>query len=73
MEEIEEIKKYMIVQLIRNKMLDNYRIRDRYFHVVTDETGLATSSKIYSFLLYKNLIALHNCGIILKVLYSNVT
>lgn len=46
--EIEQIIKYMINKLIRNKMLDKYKIRDRYYHVVIDGTGLATSKKKYN-------------------------
>lgn len=47
-EEIKQIRKYMITRLIRSKMLDKYRIRDRYFHVVIDGTGLASSRKKYN-------------------------
>lgn len=47
-EEIEQIRKYMVTRLIRNKMLDKYKIRDKYFHVVFDGTGLATSKKKYN-------------------------
>lgn len=47
-EEIEQIRKYMITRLIRNKMLDKYKIRDKYFHIVFDGTGLATSRKKYN-------------------------
>lgn len=47
-EEIEQIRKYMIVRLIRSKMLDKYKIRNRYFHIVVDGTGLATSRKKYN-------------------------
>ena len=47
-EEIEEIRKYMINRIIRSKMLDKYKIRDRYYHVVIDGTGLAASKKKYN-------------------------
>ena len=47
-EEIEQIRKYMITRLIRNKMLDKYKIRDKYFHVVFDGSGLAASRKKYN-------------------------
>lgn len=47
-EEIQKIVKYMINKLIRNKMLEKYKIRDKYYHVVVDGTGLATSRKKYN-------------------------
>lgn len=47
-EEIEKINKYIINRLIRSKVLDKYRIREKYFHVVVDATGLATSRKKYN-------------------------
>ena len=47
-EEIEEIIKYMINRMIRNKMFQNFRIRDKYYHIVVDGTGLATSRKKYN-------------------------
>lgn len=47
-EEIEQIRKYMITRLIRNKMLDRYKIRGQYYHVIVDGTGLATSRKKYN-------------------------
>lgn len=46
--EIEKINKILITKMIRNKMLDKFRIRDRYFHIVIDGTGLATSRKKYN-------------------------
>ena len=46
--EIEEIRKYMIVKMIRNKMLEKYKIREKYYHIVVDGTGLATSRKKYN-------------------------
>lgn len=47
-EEIEEIIKYMINKMIRNKMLKKYKIRGQYYHIVVDGTGLATSKKKYN-------------------------
>ena len=47
-EEIEKIKKYMINRLIRSKMLEKYKIRGKYYHVVVDGTGLATSRNKYN-------------------------
>ena len=29
-------------------MLDKYKIRDKYYHIVVDGTGLATSRKRYN-------------------------
>ena len=46
--EIEEIRKYMIVKMIRNKMLSKYKIRGQYYHIIVDGTGLATSRKKYN-------------------------
>ena len=46
--EIEEIRKYMIVKMIRNKMLEKYKVRGKYYHIVVDGTGLATSRKKYN-------------------------
>ena len=47
-EELEKINKYIINRLIRSKVLDKYRIRGRYFHIVVDGTGLATSKRKYN-------------------------
>ena len=47
-EELEEIRKYMINKMIRNKMLDRYKIRDKYYHIIVDGTGLATSRRRYN-------------------------
>lgn len=47
-EEIEKIRKYMITKLIRGKIIQKYKIRDRYYHVIVDGTGLATSRKKYN-------------------------
>ncbi len=46
--EIEQIRKYMIVKMIRNKMLEKYKIRGQYYHIIVDGTGLATSKKKYN-------------------------
>ena len=46
--EIEEIRKYMIVKMIRNKMLSRFKIRGQYYHIIVDGTGLATSRKKYN-------------------------
>ena len=46
--EIEEIRKYMIVKMIRNKMLTKFKIRGQYYHIIVDGTGLATSRKKYN-------------------------
>ncbi len=46
--EIEEIRKYIISKIIRGKIVEKYKIRDRYYHVVVDGTGLATSRKQYN-------------------------
>ena len=43
--EIEKINKILITKMIRNKMLDKFRIRDRYFYIAIDGTGLAASRK----------------------------
>ncbi len=47
-EEIEKIRKYMITKLIRGKIIEKYKIRDRYYHVIVDGTGLATSRRKYN-------------------------
>ena len=47
-EEIEKIRKYMITKLIRGKIIQKYKIRDKYYHVIVDGTGLATSKKKYN-------------------------
>lgn len=46
--EIEKIRKYMITRMIRSKMLDKYKIRGQYYHIIVDGTGLATSKKKYN-------------------------
>ena len=47
-EEIEKIRKYMINKLIRGKIIQRYKIRDRYYHIIVDGTGLAASRKKYN-------------------------
>ena len=47
-EEIEEIRKYMITKLIRGKIIKKFLVRDKYYHIVVDGTGLATSRKKYN-------------------------
>ncbi len=47
-EELEEIRKYMIVKMLRSKMLERYKVRGKYYHVVVDGTGLASSRKKYN-------------------------
>lgn len=44
-EEIEEIRKYIITRLIRGKIIKKFLVRDRYYHIIIDGTGLATSRK----------------------------
>ena len=46
--EIEEIRKYMIVRLIRGKIIKKFLVRDKYYHIIVDATGLATSRKKYN-------------------------
>lgn len=46
--ELEEIRKYMIIRLIRSKMLQKYKIRGKYYHIIIDGTGLATSRTKYN-------------------------
>lgn len=46
--EIEEIRKYMIVKMIRGKMLEKYKIRGKYYRIIVDGTGLARSRKKYN-------------------------
>ena len=47
-EELEEVRKYMINQMIRSKLIKKYLVRDRYYHIIIDGTGLATSRKKYN-------------------------
>lgn len=46
--EIEEIRKYMITKLIRGKIVNKFLVRDKYYHIIVDGTGLATSRKKYN-------------------------
>ena len=47
--ELEEIPHCdTINELIRGKIIQKYKIRDRYYHIVVDGTGLATSRKKYN-------------------------
>lgn len=41
-EELRKIQKYMVQRLIRSKMFDKYRYKDKYFQIVIDGTGLVT-------------------------------
>ena len=47
-EEIEEIRKYIITRLIRGKIIKKFLVRDKYYHIIVDGTGLATSKKKYN-------------------------
>ena len=47
-EEIEEIRKYIITRLIRGKIIKKFLVRNRYYHIIVDGTGLATSRKKYN-------------------------
>lgn len=47
-EEIEEIIKDIITKLIRGKILTKFLVRDKYYHIIVDGTGLATSRKRYN-------------------------
>ena len=46
--ELEQIVKYVVTRLIRSKMLDKFKIRKKYYLVVVDGTGLATSRIKYN-------------------------
>lgn len=46
--ELEEVRKYMITRLIRSKMFEKYKVRGKYYHIIIDGTGLATSRKKYN-------------------------
>jgi len=41
-EELRKIQKYMINRLIRSKMFNKYRFRDKYYQIVVDGTGICT-------------------------------
>ncbi len=38
--ELRKIQKYMVNKLIRNKMFDKYRFKNKYFQIVVDGTGI---------------------------------
>ena len=40
--ELRKIQKYMITKLIRSKMFDKYRYRNKYFQIVIDGTGITS-------------------------------
>lgn len=40
--ELRKIQKYMVTKLIRSKMFDKYRYKDKYFQIVIDGTGLTS-------------------------------
>ena len=46
--EIEEIIKDIITKLIRGKILTKFLVRDKYYHIIVDGTGWATSRKRYN-------------------------
>ena len=39
-EELRKIQKYMVNRLIRSKMFNKYRFKDKYFQIVVDGTGI---------------------------------
>lgn len=39
-EELRKIQKYMVSKLIRSKMFDKYRFKNRFFQIVVDGTGI---------------------------------
>lgn len=39
-DELRKIQKYMVNKLIRSKMFDKYRFKDKYFQIVVDGTGM---------------------------------
>ena len=39
-EELRKIQKYMVNRLIRSKMFNKYRFKDKYFQIVVDGTGM---------------------------------
>ena len=47
-EELEKIRKYLITKLIRGKIIKRFLIRDRYYQIIIDASGLATSRKRYN-------------------------
>ncbi len=46
--DLEEINRYIIKRLIESKIASNFKVRNKYYHVVIDGTGLATSRKRYN-------------------------
>lgn len=40
-EELRQMQRYMVNRLIRSKMFDKYRYKEKYFQIVIDGTGLA--------------------------------
>lgn len=46
--EIEEIRKYIITKLIRGKIINKFLVRNKYYHIIVDGTGLAASRKKYN-------------------------
>ena len=38
----------MITKLIRGKIVNKFLVRDKYYHIIVDGTGLATSRKKYN-------------------------
>lgn len=47
-EELEEVNKYLIQRIIASKMGEKYKIRRKYYHIIVDGTGLATSRVEYN-------------------------
>lgn len=43
--ELRKIQKYMVNRLIRSKMFDKYRYKDKYFQIVVDGTGMMKFKK----------------------------
>lgn len=43
--ELRKIQKYMVNRLIRSKMFDKYRFKNKYFQIVVDGTGMMTFKK----------------------------
>ncbi|MCI8700314.1 MAG: transposase family protein [Clostridia bacterium] len=44
-EELRKIQKYIVNRLIRSKMFDKYRFKDKYFQIVIDGTGIMSFQK----------------------------
>lgn len=44
-EELRKIQKYMVNRLIRSKMFDKYRFKNKYFQIVVDGTGIMNFKK----------------------------